>query len=383
MKYNFDQVIDRRNFHSLKWQLGGRDVLPMWVADMDFQAPKSIMDAVINRAKHGIYGYSMPEDGFFDAVINWQKKRHGWDIKKDWITFCPGIVPGLNMIIRAMTHPGDKVIVQPPVYYPFFDVILNNGRQIEKNSLKLENGQYRMDFDDLQKKAKDPRSKAIILCSPHNPVGRVWSRDELTRLGQICLENDVLVISDELHCDLVFKGYTHVPFATISDEFAQHSVTGIAPSKTFNLAGMQTSTLIIPNKGIQNLYLNGSIFRLTNPFGIVALEAAYTHGEEWLDQLMDYLHGNILYLCEFVKKHLPMIDVIKPEGTYLVWMDFRSLELDSAALEDLMLNKAGIWLDEGYIFGKEGDGFERINVACPRSLLEKGLLKLENAIKNL
>ena len=383
MKYNFDQVIDRRNFHSLKWQLGGRDVLPMWVADMDFQAPKSIMDAVINRAKHGIYGYSMPEDGFFDAVINWQKKRHGWDIKKDWITFCPGIVPGLNMIIRAMTHPGDKVIVQPPVYYPFFDVILNNGRQIEKNSLKLENGQYRMDFDDLQKKAKDPRSKAIILCSPHNPVGRVWSRDELTRLGQICLENDVLVISDELHCDLVFKGYTHVPFATISDEFAQHSVTGVAPSKTFNLAGMQTSTLIIPNKGIQNLYLNGSIFRLTNPFGIVALEAAYTHGEEWLDQLMDYLHGNILYLCEFVKKHLPRIDVIKPEGTYLVWMDFRSLELDSAALEDLMLNKAGIWLDEGYIFGKEGDGFERINVACPRSLLEKGLLKLENAIKNL
>ena len=383
MKYNFDQVVDRQHSHSFKWQLGGRDVLPMWIADMDFQAPKPVMDAIIKRAEHGIYGYSMPEDGFFDAVINWQKKRHGWNIDKDWITFCPGIVPGLNMLVRAMTHPGDKVIVQTPVYYPFFDAILNNGRQFEKNPLILENGKYRMDYVDLQKRAEDPRAKAIILCSPHNPVGRVWSRDELRQLGQICLENDIIVISDELHCDLVFKGHQHIPFAAISTEFAENSVTCIAPSKTFNLAGLQTSTLVIPNESIRNLFLNGSIFKRTNPFGIVALEAAYTHGEAWLDQLKDYLEDNIRYLCEFVKDRLPGIGVIKPEGTYLVWMDFRSLALDNAALEDFMLNKAGIWLDEGHIFGKEGDGFERINVACPRSILEQGLIRIETALKNL
>ena len=282
-----------------------------------------------------------------------------------------------------MTHPGDKIIVQTPVYYPFFDLILNNGRQLETNPLRLANGAYSMDFEDLEKKAEHPRTTAIILCSPHNPVGRVWTLEELTRLGQICLENDVLVISDELHCDLVFPGFKHIPFAGISDDFAQCSITCIAPSKTFNLAGLQTSTLIIPNKRLRNQFLKGSIFKRPNPFGIVALEAAYTHGEEWLEQLMDYLSGNIQLLCYFVRNRLPGVEIIKPEGTYLVWMDFRKLAIDSRALEDLMLNRAGVWLDEGYVFGKEGEGFERINVACPRSLLEQALHRIEEAITSL
>ncbi len=380
MEYDFDQVIDRTDSHSLKWQVHDRDVLPMWVADMDFKAPDVIVDAIVERSKHGIFGYSEPGDSFFNAVINWQKNHQNWSIEKEWIAFCPGVVPGLRMMIRSQTQPGDKVIVQTPVYYPFFDVILNTGRQMVKNPLILKEGKYRMNFEDLEQKARDPRTKAIILCSPHNPVGRVWTEEELTRLGDICIQNSVLVISDELHCDLVFKGYRHTPFATISKEFADHSITCIAPSKTFNLAGLQTSTLIIPNDCIRNQYLNGSILKMPNPFGIVGLEAAYTRGEEWLLQLMDYLADNLKFLKAFVGERLPGVKVIEPEGTYLVWMDFRALGMNENELEDFMLNKAGIWLDEGYIFGDEGIGFERINIACPRSVLRIGLERIATAL---
>ena len=383
MRYDFDQVHDRRNTHSSKWQLEGRDLLPMWVADMDFQAPPPVVEAIERRARHGIFGYSMPGEGFYDAVAGWLERRHGWEIRKQWITFCPGIVPGLNMMVRALTHPGEKIIVQTPVYYPFYDVIVNNGCRIERNPLILEGGRYRMDVDDLERRARDPKVTAIILCSPHNPVGRVWTREELTRLGRICSDNEVLVISDELHFDLVLEGHTHTPFATLGDTFASNSITCIAPSKTFNLAGLQASTLIIPNKRLRNRYLNGSILNRPNPFGIVALEAAYNHGEAWLEQLLEYLEGNLQFLREFLESRLPMIDLIEPEATYLAWIDFRALGLNKRALEDLMLNKAGVWLDEGYIFGEEGDGFERINLACPRSLLAEALGRIEAAVSNL
>lgn len=383
MTYDFDRIIDRKGTNAFKWQTRDRDLLPMWIADMDFEAPQEVVDAVVRRARHGVFGYSMPGEGFFKVVADWLQRRHNWAIQKEWITFCPGIVPGLNLLVQAFTLPGDKVIVQTPVYYPFYDAIQNNGRQIQRNPLILENGHYRMDFDDLAQKARDTRTKAIILCSPHNPVGRVWTREELTRLGNICLEHDVLVISDELHCDLVFKPHIHIPFAGISNSFAQNSVTCMAPSKTFNLAGLQTSTLIIPNETTRNRFLDTTFFKRFNPFGIVALEAAYTHGEPWLEQLMAYLAGNVRFLKEFFEAHLPRVKVIEPEGTYLVWADFRALGLSGPALEDLMLNKARLWLDEGYIFGKDGEGFERFNLACPRSVLADALERVKRAVRTI
>ena len=386
MKYNFDKVIDRYQTNSYKWDKGAKDLLPMWVADMDFEVPKPIKEAMIKKAEHGIYGYTLAPDSYYDAIINWEKKRHGWQIKKEWIMFSPGVVPGINMLVRALTQPGDKVIVQTPVYYPFFGAITNNGAQIERNPLKFENGTYRMDFNDLEEKTKNPRAQLLILCSPHNPVGRVWSREELKKLGRICQNNNVTVIADEIHCDLIFKGYKHTPFACISDDFQQNSITCIAPSKTFNLAGLQTSAFVIPDEKLRQRFFNvleSNFLLLPNAFGITALEAAYNHGEEWLEQLMDYLQENLDFLVQFTKKYLPKVNVIKTEGTYLVWMDFRGLGLDNNALEDLMLNQAKIWLDEGYVFGEEGAGFERINIACPRSILEQGLQRIADAVKSL
>jgi cystathionine beta-lyase len=386
MQYDFDKVIHRQNTNSYKWDQGEKDVLPMWVADMDFEVPLPVKEAIVKKAEHGIYGYSLPQDSYFEAIINWEKKRQGWTIKKDWISFSPGIVPGINMLVRTLAQPGDKVIVQTPVYYPFFGAIINNGCRIEKNSLTLENKKYSMDFEDLEQKAKDPRATLLILSSPHNPVGRVWTKEELTRLGNICQDNDVMVIADEIHSDLIYKGNKHTPFASICEKFEQNSITCIAPSKTFNMAGLQTSAIIIPDDKIRKLFsniLDSNSLKSQNIFGITALEAAYTHGEEWLEQLIVYLGENLDFLNGFIKEKLPMIDVIKPQGTYLVWLDFRKLGLNKTVLEDLMLKKAKIWLDEGYIFGEEGEGFERINIACPRSILEKGLQRIERAIKSL
>jgi cystathionine beta-lyase len=386
MEYNFDNVIDRHNTNSAKWDGGNADLLPMWVADMDFEVPQPVKDAIAKRAEHGIFGYSLPRKSYYEAIISWEKRRHGWAIEKEWITFSPGIVPAVHMLIRALAQPGDKVIVQTPVYYPFFNAILNNGCQIKKNSLKLPEKKYVMDFEDLERKVKDPRAKLLILCSPHNPVGRVWRREELVRLGELCLQHDVTVISDEIHCDLIFKGHKHLPFAALDERFAQNSMTCIAPSKTFNLAGLQTSAVIIPNARIRDRFTNvlaSGGLKMPNPFGIAALEAAYNQGEPWLEQLMVYLSGNVDFLMRFVEERLPMVEVIKPEGTYLVWMDFRKLGLDPDALEGLMLKKARVWLDEGYIFGQEGQGFERINVACPRSVLNQGLQRIETAVNSL
>ncbi|WP_461204802.1 MalY/PatB family protein [Clostridium sp. DL1XJH146] len=386
MKFNFDKITNRHNTNSAKWDLGEKDLLPMWVADMDFETPEPVKNALIKIAEHGIYGYSFCTDKYYSSIINWQKKRNNWDIKKDWIVYSPGIVPAVNMLLRSLTQPGDKVIVQTPVYYPFFKAIKNNGCTLINNPLKFEEGKYSMDFVDLEKKVKDPRVKLLILCSPHNPVGRVWTKEELTSLGKICIENDVLILSDEIHSDLIFKGNTHTSFASISEDFSQNSITCIAPSKTFNLAGLQVSSVIIPNHKIRSRFTNvleSDNLNGPNIFAITALETAYSTGEEWLESLLEYIEENLKFLMEFVKEKLPLVDVIKPEGTYLIWMDFRKLTNDKDELEKLMLEKGKIWLDEGYIFGEEGACFERINIACPRSTLEDALQRIEKAVKNL
>ena len=393
MKYNFDEIIDRTDYHSEKWdELKGKfgdipeDVLPMWVADMEFRAPKPVIEAIKKTAEHGIYGYTSRPDSYYQAIIDWMEKRHNWKVKKDWLAFSPGVVPALSIIIRAFTQPGDKVIVQPPVYYPFFRIIENNGCHVVNNPLKLSNRKYFMDYDDLERKIDDPRVKLLILCSPHNPVGRVWQKEELIILGEICLEHKIMVISDEIHADILFKGYKHIPFASISPAFAHHSITCTAPSKTFNLAGLQTSTIIIPNKKYYKTYnnaLDSLALDENNVFGLVALEAAYRYGEEWFEQLSSYLNENLEFLMKYFKEKIPKIEVIKPEGTYLVWLDCRQLGLSAKDLNNFMLNKARVALDDGYWFGTEGEGFMRMNIACPRSVLEKALRRIEGAVNSI
>jgi len=393
MKYNFDELIDRTGYHSEKWDalknvFGDipEDILSMWVADMEFKSPQPVIDAIKKVANHGIYGYTSRPDSYYQAILQWMEKRHHWKVKKDWLAFAPGVVPALSIIIRAFTQPGDKVIVQPPVYYPFFRVIENNGCHIVNNPLNLYGGKYFMDYDDLERKLDDPKAKLLILCHPHNPVGRVWHREELSMLGEICLKHDIMIISDEIHADILFKGKKHIPFASISPVFALHSITCTAPSKTFNLAGLQTSTIILPNNRHHKIYQN-TLKSLSldenNIFGLVALEAAYRHGEEWLEQLLSYLNENLECLMKYFAEKIPKIKVIQPEGTYLVWLDCRQLGLDIKDLNHFMIHRARIALDDGNWFGTEGKGFMRMNIACPRYVLEKALRRIEKAVNYL
>jgi len=392
MEYDFNRTIDRKKTGSVKWELveelfGEKNLLPMWVADMDFDAPAPVVEALINRAKHGIYGYTACMPSFYKSIIDWNKKRYNIDIDREWILFSPGVVPALNMIIQAFTRSGDKVIIQLPVYYPFIKAVENNECSILSNSLILEDGRYRINFADLEQKAKDNKAKLLILCSPHNPVGRVWTEEELVRIGEICNKNEVLVISDEIHSDLILKGFKHTPFASISTDSLMNSITCNSPSKSFNLAGLQTSYIVIADpvkrqKFSKVLARNG----ITGPnvFGALALEAAYSYGEEWLKQLIEYIQKNLEFLKDFIHDRIPMVRVIEPEATYLVWLDFRKLGLDKKGLKNFIRKEAGLALDDGYMLGSaEGDGFERINIACNRSTLERGLSRLEKAIKNL
>ncbi len=390
MKYDFDRVIKRKGTGSVKWDLadsifGGSDLLPLWVADMDFQSPPEVIDVLVNRARHGIYGYTAASSTYFESFIAWFRKRHGWEIHSDWIHFSPGVVPALNLLLQTFSHPGDKVIIQQPVYYPFMNAIRNNGRVIVNNPLVLGHGKYRMDLDDLERKIITEQAKLLILCSPHNPVGRVWSKDELSLLGEICSKYNVIVISDEIHCDLTYPGIKHVPFASIADNYLMNSITCLSPSKTFNLAGLQTAGLIIANPEMQIKYKRTlECFGLTWPnlFACEALTAAYTHGGQWLDAVIEYLTDNLSFLKDFIKNNIPEITLVEPEGTYLAWIDFRKLGLDRVSLKSLLREKAGVAFDDGYIFGSpEGDGFERINIACPRILLEKALRKIVAAIQ--
>ncbi len=390
MKYDFDKIIDRRNSNSAKWDnvehlFGSKDVLPMWVADMDFDAPAPVIEALQKRAGEGIYGYLKRPDSYYDAVIDWVKRRHGWNIDREWITFSPGVVCGISVAILALSQQGDEIITQPPVYYPFFRIIKNNGRQLVYNPLSLVDGRYRMDFDDLQEKA-GPRAKMMILCNPHNPVGRVWERDDLERVGEFCLENKIILISDEIHSDLVFEGHAHVPTASISEDISQNTITCMAPSKTFNLAGLKSSAIIIPNKDIRrsfDLMLENISIRMDNIFGAVALESAYRYGEEWLEQLLEYLAGNLKFTRDFLDKKIPGIKAMDLEGTYLLWLDCQGLGLTDEALKELMDKEAMVGLDEGPMFGPGGEGFQRMNIACPRATLEEGLRRIEKAVKSI
>lgn len=403
MKYDFDVVVDRRNSNSVKWEFmqSGEDlltfehtqrffgedrILPMWVADMDFKCPKPVVDALIARVQHGIYGYSAPTEEFYQSVVQWMRRRHGWEISPEWICLTPGVVPALNMLVRAFASSGDRVLIQPPVYYPFYRAIENNGAEVALNPLVYKDGRYRMDFGDLEVLCGDPKVKLAILCNPHNPVGRVWTRDELLKFGEVCIDNHVLVVSDEIHGDLIYDGHTFTPFASLSETFADYSVSCTSPSKTFNLAGLQTSCIIIPNDDLRSMFerilQSNGLFGI-GPFGIVALKAAYDHGEEWLLQALEYIEGNLNYLEKYVTEKIPQISVIRPEGTYLVWLDCRRLGLDKWELKQLMLEEAKVYLDEGFIFGSEGEGFERINIACPRPVLVEALDRIRQAVGKL
>ncbi len=403
MNFDFDTEIDRRGTDSLKWEFvmvdkkavpasqaisndSGACLLPMWVADMDFRCPPAVIEAVTDRARQGVYGYSEPANSYFEAVINWMSRRQKWQIKQEWIVMTPGVVPALNMLVQTFVAPGEKVVIQPPVYYPFFHAIENNGAQIVPNELKLENGRYQIDFDDLTRKAADPAVKMLILCSPHNPVGRVWTRAELTMLGEICLENDVLLVADEIHGDLIYSHVDFTPFATINDTFTQNSIICTAPSKSFNLAGLKTSNIIIPNGKLRKRFsktIERNGIARTNAFGVIAAEAAYNHGEPWLQAVMAYIEENYRFMAAYLEEHLPQLTPIQPEGTYLVWVDCRKLELDAAARKALFMQNARVYLDEGEMFGSAGAGFERFNLACPRTILVEALERIETAVSIL
>jgi cystathionine beta-lyase len=387
MKYNFDEIIDRKNTSCVKWDFAeqyfeANDILPMWVADMDFKTPDFIVDAVKKRAAHEIYGYTVRPESYYKSMIKWIAKKHNWKIEKDWIIFSPGIVPAVNMAVLAYTKPGDKIVVQPPVYFPFFSAVKDNGRQLVYNQLKLENGRYNMDFDDLESKI-DNRTKMIIISNPHNPGGSAWTNDELSKLGEICIKHNIILISDEIHSDLVIPPFKHTVAANISEEIAGVTVSMMAPSKTFNLAGMASSSVIISNPKLRNdfqVFIDRVHVGMGNLFGMVASEAAYTHGEEWLHQMLDYVKGNLDYMEDFIKTNIPQLKMIRPEATYLVWLDFLELGFSNEDLKAFVLQKAKLGLNDGSVFGPGGEGFQRINVACPRAYLVEAMNRLKKAV---
>lgn len=387
MTYDFDKVLDRKGTNSVKWEynshiFGTEDVLPLWVADMDFSCPSSVTDALVNRAKHPIYGYPGKPEAFFQSVVNWVGRRFEVEANRKWMTPVPGVVTGIHAAIDAFTKPGDKVVIQPPVYHPFFSAVKNRGRHVVENSLVNENGHYRMDLDDLRNKI-DERTRMIILCSPHNPVGRVWTKEELQALSDLCIENDIFIVSDEIHSDLVYEKGTHTPFYSLSREAAAQSLTFIAPSKTFNLAGLATSIAIAGNERIHREFSitvsKAGLFHI-NLFGIEALQAAYNNGEDWLEEVLDYLRNNARYIHEFLQERIPKVTMAVPEATYLGWMDFRELGLYGEELNDFIVKKARLGFNAGVMFGKQGDGFQRINFACPRSILQEAMERLEQAV---
>ena len=388
MNYDFGEITDRTGTSCVKWDYVEKwfkadDLLPMWVADMDFKTPDFIVEAVKKRASHEIYGYTIRPESYYSSMISWINDLHGWSIEKDWIVFSPGIVPAVNMAVMAYTKPGDKVIVQPPVYFPFFSAVRDNGRQLVYNSLALENGRYSMDFDDLEKKI-DNRTKMVIISNPHNPGGSAWTEEELGRLGQLCIEKGVILISDEIHSDLVLPPNKHTVAANISEEIAKVTVTMMAPSKTFNLAGMATSSVIISDPKLRNdfqVMLDRVHVGMGNLFGMVASEAAYTRGKEWLSQMLTYVKGNVDYLEDFLEQHVPGVKMIRPEATYMIWLDFAQLGLSNEELRKFILEKAKLGLNDGPVFGPGGEGFQRMNVACPRSIVEEAMQRLERAIK--
>jgi len=387
MKYDFDKIHDRLSTESLKWHfpervLKAKGVIPMWVADMDFEAPPVVVEAVMKRAEHGIYGYPLVPASFWEAAIGWLEKRHGWHVRREWLTRSQGVVPALHICVRALTEPGDEVIIQSPVYRPFFDSIEKNGRLVARNPLEFDGRTWRMDLQDLEKKIRS-RTRLLILCSPHNPVGRVWTREELKGLGRLCVKHDLVVVSDEIHQDFVFGRRRHLPFASISEELAERTITCTAPNKTFNLAGLTTSIVIASNPALLERFKAEAEAcgpASANVFGIVALEAAFKRGAEWVDEMLAYVKANIDFARDFLAHTTTKIRFIQPEGTYLALLDCRGLGLTQKELDEFFLRRAGVYFEPGPTYGEELEGFERINLGCPRSILAEALHRIESAL---
>lgn len=390
MNYNFDTIIDRSNNFAAKWsemnkKYGTNDLIPMWVADMDFKAAPCIINALRNRLEQGIYGYTTRPNSYNESIVNWVSRRFGWNIKSEWLVFSPGVIPAISILIQELTNEGDKIMIQEPVYSPFNSVVKDNKRELVISPLKkLEDGNYVMDYEDIESKIKDV--KIFILCNPHNPVGRVWTKEELKQLGNICIKHNVKVISDEIHSDIIFKGYKHIPFASICKEFEQNSITCMAPTKTFNIAGLQMSQVILPNeddyKALDSAFARIDI-RRNNAFSLVATEAAYNHGEEWLTDFIDYLEGNMDFAVNYIEQNMPKLKVRKPQGTYLLWVDFSKLGLSDDEVAKFLVENAKVALNNGPSFGIGGQGYQRINLACPRSMVEEALTRIKNAIDSL
>lgn len=387
--YNFDEIIDRKHSNCVKYDgyqdiYGTDGLIPLWVADMDFKTPDFVFDAIRERLNHPVLGYFVHSDGFYRSIIQWMERRHQWKIEKDWIYFAPGIVPGLAFIVQAFTAPGDKVLLQTPVYHPFYYVVQNQSREIVRNPLRLVDNHFEMDYEDLEDKLKKG-VKMMILCNPHNPLGRCWTKAELQKVGELCLQYHCLLVSDEIHSDLMMPGYKHTPMANISNAIAQNTITCMAPSKTFNIAGLATSEIIIPNENLRRQFekvmYDGVHLFVGNIFGELALEACYTYGEEWLEQLLVYLKKNVDFVQQYIKENLPEIKTFRHEATYLPWLDFSGFQMSHEELFSKLANQARVALNDGQIFGEEGRCCFRINVACPTSTLEQAMEQIRTTFR--
>lgn len=383
-QFNFDEIVDRRNTNSYKWDSASASgIIPLWVADMDFRTAPAVQEALMRRVQHGVFGYVRVPDAYYEALINWFGRKHGWLIKRESVIYTSGVVPAISAIIKALTQQGDKVLVQTPVYNCFFSSIRNNDCQMEESRLVMKNGRYEIDFADFERKAADPQVKVFLLCNPHNPAGRVWSVAELRQMAEICLRHNVFVIADEIHCELVFSPNKYTPYGSLGADFERNAAICTSPSKAFNIAGLQIANIVATDAEIRKRIdkaININEVCDINPFGVEALIAAYNEGEEWLNELISYLYGNYLFAKDFIEREMPQLKVTELEGTYLLWVDFRALGLTSEVIEKMLLDKAKVWLNAGTMYGEAGEGFMRINLACPRSVLSKGLYQIKKAL---
>lgn len=385
----FDEIINRKGTDSLKYDFAEKfgvpeDAVPLWVADMDFRAPKAVLDALHARVEHGIFGYTEVKENYFQTVADWYGKYFDFHPKQEWLVKTPGVVFAINHALRAFTEKGDAVLIQQPVYYPFAASVKDNDRILVNNELQYVNGRYEIDFEDFERKIKDYQVKIFILCSPHNPVGRVWTREELKKIGDICNRNKVLVIADEIHCDFTYEGHTHTVYANLGSDYASNCVICTSPSKTFNLAGLQISNIFIPDGRLRSAFKRQLVitgYDEMNTLGLTACQAAYQSGGEWLRELKEYLKGNLEYIRSYLAKRLPDIYMVNPEGTYVIWLDCTALGMSDKELDRFMKEEARLWLDAGSMFGEESGQFVRINMTCPRSVLEKAMNQLEEAVK--
>ncbi len=390
MKYNFDEIVNRRGTDCIKYDalpryFGDGNLLPLWVADMDFRTPSFIMEAIRRRMEHELLGYTFRGEGFYEAIVEWVRRHHHWNIRKEWIVYTPGVVSALTLAVLAFTQPGEKVVVQPPVYFPFFESVSGAHRIVTENPLRLEKGRYTFDLENLEQVA-DEQTRMLLLCSPHNPGGMVWKKEELEALRSFCIRKNILVVSDEIHADLLFPGNSHIPWGKLSGDTTHSGIVCMAPSKTFNIAGLSTSYAIIPDlerktkfeKLLQTLHIHTG-----NIPGTVALEAAYLYGDEWLSQMMEYIEGNHRYLQNFIARNLPRVKVMKPEATFLVWLDFRDYGMNDEQLSSFLTGKSGVALNNGARFGTGGEGFQRINIGCPRAVLREALDRIASSFTQL